>query len=171
MGVSPWLLERLKNEAANAVTAIRFSMRPTPRSLAQIKSLNHIPFAKINMPTYDYECDACEHKFELYQSIMAPVETKCPKCKKKKLRRLLGTGAAIVFKGSGFYQTDYRSDSYKKSASAESKSTEPAKAESGSSESKGSESKPAATEAKPTTTSSEAKPSAKPSKPKGKKGE
>jgi len=76
------------------------------------------------MPTYDYECDACGHKFELYQSIMAPVETKCPECKKKKLRRLIGTGAAIVFKGSGFYQTDYRSDSYKKSASSDKKTSD-----------------------------------------------
>ena len=68
------------------------------------------------MPTYDYECDACGHKFELFQSISAPVEKKCPECGKLKLRRLFGTGAAIVFKGSGFYQTDYRSDSYKKAA-------------------------------------------------------
>lgn len=68
------------------------------------------------MPTYDYECDACGHKFELFQSISAPVEKKCPECKKNKLRRLFGTGAAIVFKGSGFYQTDYRSDSYNKAA-------------------------------------------------------
>ena len=75
------------------------------------------------MPTYDYECDACGHRFELYQSIVAEPEKKCPKCKKLKLRRLIGTGAAVVFKGSGFYQTDYRSDSYKKSAAADSKST------------------------------------------------
>jgi putative FmdB family regulatory protein len=68
------------------------------------------------MPTYDYECDACGHKFELFQSISAPVEKKCPECKKLKLRRLFGTGAAVVFKGSGFYQTDYRSDSYRKAA-------------------------------------------------------
>ena len=75
------------------------------------------------MPTYDYECDACDHKFELYQSIMADPEKKCPKCKKLKLRRLIGTGAAVVFKGTGFYQTDYRSESYKKSAASESKSS------------------------------------------------
>jgi putative FmdB family regulatory protein len=75
------------------------------------------------MPTYDYECDACNHRFELYQSISADPERRCPKCKKLKLRRLIGTGAAVVFKGSGFYQTDYRSDSYKKSAAAESKSS------------------------------------------------
>jgi putative FmdB family regulatory protein len=68
------------------------------------------------MPTYDYECDACGHKFELFQSFSAPVEKKCPDCGKPKLRRLFGTGAAVVFKGSGFYQTDYRSDSYKKAA-------------------------------------------------------
>jgi putative FmdB family regulatory protein len=68
------------------------------------------------MPTYDYECDACGHSFELFQSMSEPVKKKCPKCSKPKLRRLIGTGAAIVFKGSGFYQTDYRSDSYKKAA-------------------------------------------------------
>jgi putative FmdB family regulatory protein len=94
------------------------------------------------MPTYDYECDACGHKFELYQSIMAPVETKCPKCNKKKLRRLIGTGAAIVFKGSGFYQTDYRSESYKKSASSDKKSSEGSAG--GSSEGSKSESKSSA---------------------------
>jgi len=77
------------------------------------------------MPTYDYECDACKHAFEEFQSMMDEPLKKCPKCKKKKLRRLLGTGAAIIFKGSGFYQTDYRSESYKSSAKAdEAKSTE-----------------------------------------------
>ncbi|AMV34240.1 Zinc ribbon domain protein [Pirellula sp. SH-Sr6A] len=75
------------------------------------------------MPTYDYECDACQHKFELYQSISAEPEKTCPACKKKKLRRLIGTGGAVMFKGSGFYQTDYRSDSYKKSAASDSKSS------------------------------------------------
>ena len=68
------------------------------------------------MPTYDYECDACGHSFELFQSISDPVKRKCPECGKPKLRRLFGTGAAVVFKGSGFYQTDYRSESYKKAA-------------------------------------------------------
>ncbi len=76
------------------------------------------------MPTYDYLCDACGHKFELFQNISDPLQRKCPPCKKLKLRRLFGTGAAIMFKGSGFYQTDYRSDSYKKAASADSSSSE-----------------------------------------------
>jgi putative FmdB family regulatory protein len=71
------------------------------------------------MPTYDYVCDACEHQFELFQSITEPVKKKCPQCKKPKLRRLFGTGAAVMFKGSGFYTTDYRSESYKKRASEE----------------------------------------------------
>ncbi len=71
------------------------------------------------MPTYDYVCEACDHKFELLQSIKADAIKKCPECKKNKLRRLIGPGAAIVFKGSGFYTTDYRSESYKKAAAAD----------------------------------------------------
>ena len=76
------------------------------------------------MPTYDYECDACGHEFELFQSISDPVKRKCTECGKLKLRRLFGTGAAVVFKGSGFYQTDYRSESYKKAAEKDKKSAE-----------------------------------------------
>src|SRR5271169_3311994 len=74
------------------------------------------------MPTYDYECDACKHRFEEFQSMSDEVLKKCPECKKNKLRRLIGTGAAIIFKGSGFYQTDYRSESYKSAAKADEKS-------------------------------------------------
>ena len=70
------------------------------------------------MPTYDYEGDACGHQWELFQRIVEDAVKKCPECKKKKARRLFGTGAAIMFKGSGFYETDYRSDSYKKGAKA-----------------------------------------------------
>jgi putative FmdB family regulatory protein len=70
------------------------------------------------MPTYDYVCDACEHQFELFQSIKDDAVRKCPKCGRMKLRRLIGPGAAIIFKGSGFYKTDYRSDSYTKGAAA-----------------------------------------------------
>ena len=68
------------------------------------------------MPHYDYVCDACEHSFELFQTITAGTKRKCPECGKLKLRRLIGPGAAIMFKGSGFYQTDYRSNSYQKGA-------------------------------------------------------
>ena len=60
------------------------------------------------MPTYDYECSACGHTFDELQSFSDPPLSKCPKCKKKKLNRLFGGGGAILFKGSGFYETDYR---------------------------------------------------------------
>ena len=68
------------------------------------------------MPTYEYECEACGHAFEKFQSIKARPVRKCPACGKMKVRRLLGTGAALIFKGSGFYATDYRSQSYKDGA-------------------------------------------------------
>ena len=80
------------------------------------------------MPTYDYVCDACEHAFEVFQSITESPKRKCPECGRQKLRRLIGGGAAIVFKGSGFYKTDYRSESYKKAASSD----KPASSSSGS---------------------------------------
>ena len=73
------------------------------------------------MPTYDYRCDACDHGFEEFQSMTEEPLKKCPECGKKKLRRLFGSGAAILFKGSGFYQTDYRSESYKAGAKADAK--------------------------------------------------
>jgi putative FmdB family regulatory protein len=117
------------------------------------------------MPTYDYECDACEHKFELYQSISADPEKVCPKCKKKKLRRLIGTGGAIVFKGSGFYQTDYRSESYKKSASADSGST------SSSSDKSSSDSKSTSEASSKPKADSTPKSESTPAKSKGKKAE
>lgn len=72
------------------------------------------------MPTYDYQCSACEHAFEAFHSITAQPLKKCPSCGKNKLRRLIGTGAALLFKGDGFYITDYRSESYKQAAKAES---------------------------------------------------
>jgi len=71
------------------------------------------------MPTYEYQCDACGHTFEAYQAITASPLRVCPECKRAKLRRLIGTGAALLFKGNGFYQTDYRSSSYKEAAKAE----------------------------------------------------
>jgi len=81
------------------------------------------------MPTYDYACDACEHQFEEFQSMKDKPLRKCPKCGKPKLRCLFGTGAAVLFKGSGFYQTDYRSESYKAAAKAEQDAGKPATAD------------------------------------------
>ena len=71
------------------------------------------------MPTYEYHCDGCQHHFDEFQSMSEEPLTRCPECGKKKLRRLFGSGAAILFKGSGFYETDYRSESYKKAAKAD----------------------------------------------------
>ncbi len=91
------------------------------------------------MPTYEYICDDCKHEFEAFESIKSDAQTVCPTCGKSTLRRKIGPGAAILFKGSGFYQTDYRSDSYKAGAKAdkpaESSSSTPAKSDSGGSSS------------------------------------
>lgn len=99
------------------------------------------------MPTYDYRCKACNHEFEQFQSMKdEPLKT-CPACKKKQLERLIGAGAGLIFKGSGFYITDYRSESYKQAAKSDT-------GDSGASS--GGEAKPAAA------SSSEAKADAKP---------
>ncbi|HEY3968512.1 MAG TPA: zinc ribbon domain-containing protein [Planctomycetaceae bacterium] len=82
------------------------------------------------MPTYDYVCKACGNAWDEFQSMTAKPTKKCPKCGKAKAERIIGSGAGIIFKGSGFYQTDYRSDSYKKSADADSKSSSSSKSES-----------------------------------------
>ena len=74
------------------------------------------------MPTYDYVCKNCDHQWELFQSMKDNPVRKCPSCGKLKANRVIGPGAGIIFKGSGFYQTDYRSDSYKKAAAADKKS-------------------------------------------------
>lgn len=89
------------------------------------------------MPTYQYQCSACQHGFEELQSIKDEPLTKCPKCKKKKLQRLIGTGAGLLFKGSGFYITDYRSDSYKSAAKAEGGSSSKSEGSTSSSSDKG----------------------------------
>jgi len=92
------------------------------------------------MPTYEYACNACEHTWEEFQSIKAEPTKKCPECGRNKAKRLISAGGGIIFKGSGFYQTDYRSESYKKGASADKKAQESSKSDSSSkSESKSSD--------------------------------
>lgn len=76
------------------------------------------------MPTYDYQCGNCEHQWEEFQSITAKPKRKCPECGKLKAKRMIGPGAGIIFKGSGFYETDYRSSSYNKGAAADKKASE-----------------------------------------------
>lgn len=71
------------------------------------------------MPTYEYVCQKCRHEFEQFQSIKDKPLSKCPQCKGKVIRKI-GTGAGLIFKGSGFYITDYRSESYKQAAKSES---------------------------------------------------
>jgi len=77
------------------------------------------------MPTYEYKCESCGYEFEQFQSITAKPIRRCPKCNKTSVKRLIGVGAGVIFKGSGFYQTDYRSESYKKGAEKEKSTTSP----------------------------------------------
>lgn len=104
------------------------------------------------MPTYEYICDDCSHEFEEFQSITAKPLKKCPECTKPKLRRKIGTGAGIIFKGSGFYETDYRSESYKQGAKAEKDAGKPKS---------DSDSKSSSSETKKADTKAESKPAAK----------
>ncbi|MBG79334.1 MAG: FmdB family transcriptional regulator [Phycisphaerae bacterium] len=101
------------------------------------------------MPTYEYQCEACGHEFELFQSMSASVKRKCPECSKLKLKRLIGTGSGVLFKGSGFYETDYRSKSYEKDkaadkpkSSSDTKASKSSSDKSKSSDSKSKKSKP-----------------------------
>jgi len=71
------------------------------------------------MPTYEYQCERCGHQLERFQSINSRPLRKCPECGHPALKRLIGHGAGIIFKGSGFYETDYRSESYKKAQEKE----------------------------------------------------
>ena len=82
------------------------------------------------MPTYDYKCKKCEHVWEEFHSIKASPSKKCPACGKNAAERQISAGGGILFKGTGFYLTDYRSDSYKKAAAADASSSAPAKSES-----------------------------------------
>jgi putative FmdB family regulatory protein len=77
------------------------------------------------MPTYEYLCPDCEHKFERFQSITAPSVRLCPVCGRRHVKRLIGSGGGLIFKGSGFYSTDYRSESYAKQAKAETETSAP----------------------------------------------
>jgi putative FmdB family regulatory protein len=82
------------------------------------------------MPTYEYECKACKHEFEIFQSMKDDALKKCPECGRNKLVRLIGTGAGIIFKGSGFYETDYRSSNYQSAAAKDKPSSSTAKSSS-----------------------------------------
>jgi len=77
------------------------------------------------MPTYEYRCSECGYEFEEFQSITAKPIRKCPACGKNKVDRLIGRGAGVIFKGSGFYQTDYRSEGYQQAAKAEAETAKP----------------------------------------------
>ena len=102
------------------------------------------------MPTYDYRCQKCGHQFEIFQSMKDDRLTDCPQddCDGE-VKRLLGTGAGIIFKGSGFYETDYRSDSYKKAASADSKASDSSSKKENKDSSKKSDSSSSSTSSKP----------------------
>jgi putative FmdB family regulatory protein len=86
------------------------------------------------MPTYEYACENCGHEFECFQSITARSLRKCPACGERKLRRLIGGGGGVIFKGAGFYETDYRSEAYKKAAEAEKSSQTAAAGDAGDSQ-------------------------------------
>jgi len=121
------------------------------------------------MPTYEYKCEACGHTFEKFQSITAAPIKKCPECGKSKVRRLIGTGAGLLFKGSGFYITDYRGDAYNKAAKADSSSTG-GDSKSGGESKNGEAAKPAASSDSAPTTPAKSEPKAE-SKPAGPKKE
>jgi putative FmdB family regulatory protein len=79
------------------------------------------------MPTYEYKCEACGFEFEKFQSIKSGPVRKCPHCGKSRVKRLIGTGSGLIFKGGGFYETDYRSEAYKSAAKADASASTPAK--------------------------------------------
>lgn len=92
------------------------------------------------MPTYDYTCQSCDYQMEAFHSMSAEPLKDCPACGRPDLKRLIGPGAGLLFKGSGFYQTDYRSDSYKKSAKADASSSSSSSSSSDTSKASGSSS-------------------------------
>ena len=117
------------------------------------------------MPTYEYKCDACGYAFERFHSMTAEPVKRCPECGKAKVKRLIGTGAGLIFKGSGFYITDYRDKSYTDKAKAESGSTTATETKSDAKPAAGAGAAPAAapsTDAKPAAKSESAPPPPKP---------
>ncbi len=110
------------------------------------------------MPTYEYVCKSCGNELELFQSMKDAPKRKCPKCGKNTLERKIGLGAAVIFKGSGFYQTDYRSEAYKKSAEAE----KPAAKSDGKTETKSESKNESKSDSKPAKSDSDAKPKSEP---------
>jgi len=100
------------------------------------------------VPTYEYLCEKCGYEFEKFQSITAKPLRKCPSCGKSSVKRLIGTGSGVIFKGSGFYQTDYRSESYKKAEKKEKEGTAEKKKTTESKDSKTSEKPKSDTKAK-----------------------
>lgn len=120
------------------------------------------------MPTYEYKCDACGHEFEKFQSMSAEPIKKCPKCGKNKVRRLISGGAGLIFKGSGFYITDYREAGYSEKAKADSAEGQKP-AESKPADAGGDSAKPAATDGKPADAKSTAKDGPPKSEPKPEK--
>lgn len=127
-------------------------MAKTDQLSTLVPSTINCPLYQLFMPTYEYHCEACKHDFEKFHSITAPPVKTCPECGKKKVVRKISIGAGIIFKGGGFYETDYRNEGYKKAAEADK-----APAAASTTETK-SETK---TDAKPTTeTKAESKPAA-----------
>ncbi|MBZ0267213.1 zinc ribbon domain-containing protein [bacterium] len=99
------------------------------------------------MPTYRYECGRCEAVHEMFQSMSDKPETKCPDCGGK-LTRLIGTGGGVILKGSGFYTTDYRSDSYHAAAKKDNEASKPAASDGGKKKEGKSDAKPKKSDAK-----------------------
>ena len=120
----------------------------TPRD-----ALRPIPSPTVppNMPTYEYVCRACAKRIEYFQSMSEAPKKKCPECGKSKLERQIGPGAGVLFKGSGFYQTDYRSDSYKSAQKADKETATPAESSSSKTDGakSGSDAKPTEAKKKP----------------------
>jgi putative FmdB family regulatory protein len=120
------------------------------------------------MPTYDYVCEACGHALEVFHSISEAPKRKCPACGKPKLVRQIGAGAGFLFKGGGFYKTDYRSDDYHAAAKKDTEQGPPAadgaKSDASPSDGKKADAAPASKESKP----AEAKTSASDAKPRKK---